>query len=279
MECGVLYYATGEQCMEEAFESAESLKRHMPDLPITVVTDQGAVPDLFDTVISIESPDVHPFLDRIQYHAQSPYDRTLYLDTDTYITDDISELFDLLDRFDFVAAFSPVRHRVLLDDVPASFTEFNGGVLLFKSSDAVHDMFERFEELHRQHREQELPVNDEPALCQALYESDLDICTLPDEYNCRFFGPTFLNGTVKILHGRHLDMESMAEMVNRETEKRVLTGHSDRRMLAEPKPMSVYRYPGPSKYGIYWDRVKRSLRDNGVRETVQLVRERARRLF
>lgn len=278
MDRGALYYATGEEYLEEAVRSVRSLKRHMPGLPVAVVTDQEDVPEIFDTATVIEPTDRHPFLDRIQYQAESPYDRTLYLDTDTYVTADVGELFELLDRFDFAAALSPIRRRMPME-VPEGFVEFNTGVIVHKRTESVRNMFFRFEELYEQYMEERGKFNNEPFLRQALYEHDVNICTLPDEYNCRFFGPTFLNDTVKILHGQHPDMAAMAEMVNKETSKRVLTGHSDRRMFAEPKPMSVYRYPGPSKYRIYWDRVKRSRRENGVRETVQLLRERARRLF
>ncbi|MDY6768808.1 MAG: hypothetical protein SVW02_01740, partial [Candidatus Nanohaloarchaea archaeon] len=90
---------------------------------------------------------------------------------------------------------------------------------------------------------------------------------------------TYVEGKVKILHGEHPDMDAMADAVNKEQGKRVLTGHSDRRIFAEPKPMKVVNYPGKGKYRILGSRVVRSLREDGLSETLRTVRDRFKRLF
>lgn len=272
---GVVYYAAGKQYRDEARRSAASLNEQM-DVPVTLFTDRQVDDPVFNEVREIE-PDGHPFLDRIQYWADSPYDRTLYLDGDTYVCRPVPELFEMLDRFDIALSPASVRRRTELDDVPQSFPEFNAGVVTYRTSDEVLDMFATFEERYTAQLEEEYMV-DQPAFREALYRSDLDIGVIPPEYNCRFGGPTFVDGEVKILHGRHPDMAAMAEAVNRETSKRVLTGDSDRRIFAEPKPMNVVPYPGPGRFRGYLSAIRRSLREDGLKETVQDMLDRAGRL-
>jgi len=96
---GVLYVAGfPELHIELAFLSAESVKRRFPTLPIALITDQPKHPlcgfGCFDTVIEAE-----PVLPARL--ADTPYDRTLYLEPDTRLLNgDVTTLFDVLDRSD-----------------------------------------------------------------------------------------------------------------------------------------------------------------------------------
>ena len=47
------------------------------------------------------------------------------------------------------------------------------------------------------------------------------IATLTAEYNCRFPFPFFVCGTVKILHGRHPNLDDVAQKINSEKGLRV----------------------------------------------------------
>ncbi len=102
MTRGILYIATEDQFAQEAAVSARSAKNSM-DVDITLVTDKQRTIDVFDTIITIEKPN-YGFIDKIYGMMESPYDETLYLDTDTHIGSDISGLFDLLGRFDLAGA-------------------------------------------------------------------------------------------------------------------------------------------------------------------------------
>ena len=72
---------------------------------------------------------------------QSPFEKTLLLDTDTYVCADISDLFAILERFDIAMT----HERPYRDDFPASsgvpdaFVEFNQGVIAFRRSYEVQD--------------------------------------------------------------------------------------------------------------------------------------------
>ena len=52
MKAGVLLVATGEKYVNEAIPLVESIRRHMPDIPIHVVTDtETNIPDgIFDDI-------------------------------------------------------------------------------------------------------------------------------------------------------------------------------------------------------------------------------------
>ncbi|EHK02479.1 hypothetical protein HRED_04318, partial [Candidatus Haloredivivus sp. G17] len=71
-----------------------------------MITDQHREDDAFDEV-RIEEPNEGS--DKIQYMDKSPFNKTLLLDTDTLIVDDITELFDLLEQFDIAFAHNPKR--------------------------------------------------------------------------------------------------------------------------------------------------------------------------
>ncbi|MDY6765991.1 MAG: hypothetical protein SVW77_01370 [Candidatus Nanohaloarchaea archaeon] len=276
MSRGIVYATAGDEFVAEAVVSAESVKAQMPEMDITIFCDQEPGSDVFDRVEELENPQ-YAFIDKILPMMESPYDRTLYLDPDTYVCGDITGMFDLLDRFDIAARHAKIRRRHEMEHVPAAFPEHNSGVILYRNTNEVRELIQRWHDIQGEDRDGY--IGDQVAFREALYESDLHIGSLPAEYNCRFPGPEYQEGETKILHGRGVDMAGMAEAVNEETTKRALTGLSDRRIFAEPKPMKVVRYPGGGRWTARIEAVKRSLREDGVRRTAAEIRERFSRLF
>ena len=150
MRQGVIYIATGEKHVAEALVSARSLKRHMPDLPVTLYTDQAVVaPDMDVVGFAADG-----YLSRIPALVGTPYERTLFLDSDTYVCGDLGGLFALLDEFDIALAHSPTRAIYEVEGVPDSFPEFNAGVILYRRSArvkaALRDWAERFARFQEQ---------------------------------------------------------------------------------------------------------------------------------
>ena len=105
---GVLYIARGDRYVEAAVQSAQSVRRVNPGIPIAIATD-GPAPAEFDEAIALTEAD--GYRAKILGMIASPFDRTLMLDVDTYVVGEISEVFGILDAFDVAAAHAPQRCR------------------------------------------------------------------------------------------------------------------------------------------------------------------------
>ncbi len=223
---GVLYYAVGEKYVREAIRSAESLRQWMPNIAIGIATGSllESVPgaNVFDEVVRI-GDDGFSFHDVKGLH-RTPFEQTIFLDTDTYVCRDIGDLFELLNHFDLAVAHDSVRFSPQLDspylayvlpEVPAAFPEMNTGVVAFRNSEQVQAFFASWKQLYAEQCNGPIrPYHDQPAFTEALYRSKLRFTTLPHEYNCRFNSAGYLAYPARVLHGRHPDMPSVAEKLN-----------------------------------------------------------------
>ena len=75
---------------------------------------------------------------KVDYISFSPFEKTIYLDTDIIVVRKIDELFDLLENYDVIATLDTARKREnisnLIDEykkIPYAFGEVNGGLLGF----------------------------------------------------------------------------------------------------------------------------------------------------
>lgn len=211
---GVLYIAMGKKYIEEAQISAASLKAKMPNLPVTILAHEEVKTPEFDEAVAVEKS-YYSFEDKVVYMYDSPYDRTLFLDTDTYICEDFSELFGILDNFDIAAVHAPTKIPGTVNGVPECYQQMNTGMILFKKSPEVKKFCEYWIKIFKS------GDPDQPSFREALFKSNLRIATLTAEYNCRFPFPIFVCGTVKILHGRHEDLPWVAKKINAEKGARV----------------------------------------------------------
>lgn len=212
MSRGVVYFASGPTYIEKAEISADSLRAHNPELPITLCTDEQVDSSAFDDILMVETA-LEEKGDSILSAEQIRYDRTLFLDADTYVAADITDVFTLLDRFDLVATHNEARawyHQEIYEqagvNLPACFPEYNTGVVGYTDSRAVRRLFERWNQIYG---ELEYERN-QPAFRIALYESDVNLGTLPPEYNFMTHTIGFASGDVKILHQGTSD-EDLAE--------------------------------------------------------------------
>jgi hypothetical protein len=231
MTRGVVYVAIGEEYLSEAETSATSLKRHN-DISTAVFTDSATESACFDRVITVEGAEAG-FAAKIEYMRQSPFDRTLYLDTDTWITDDISDLFSLLDGFEIAAkhksGFYPTG-PLDYPDVPKSFPEYNTGIIAFRSTPSVTKFFRAWHEEYSRYVDH--GGNDQPGFRKALFDSDLRVSTLKEEFHCRFVYPGCITRRAKIFHGRPhqagaQDFDEIADRINYTDHPRVFIPTND----------------------------------------------------
>ena len=160
-----------------------------------------ADPNVFATIEPITEPHRRSKLD---YLPRTPFEWTLYLDSDTLITADIREAFRLLERFDMAFGHAHWRNEPSFSgtwktDLPPSFPQFNSGVILYRRSPQVLALLEDWG------REYSRGLPGGPrTLRELLWYSDLRIATLPPEYNVRFLKyPIFWSRSEarpKILH-------------------------------------------------------------------------------
>ena len=99
---GVIYIVSGDiKFYKECLYSAKTLKKHNPKIPITVFTDKTTFKKSKDiNNIVILSENINPHKLKIKAIQESPYEKTLFIDTDTQIVNSIMELFDFLDFYD-----------------------------------------------------------------------------------------------------------------------------------------------------------------------------------
>lgn len=140
---GIIFVATqDDRYVEEAILAARSAKRHAPHIPITLFTDRAVRPgECFDAIEKITGADVgdaraNAMINRFTGLSRTPYERTLYLDTDAQVTSsDVATIFDLLDSCD----------AALVEDVPGMSHAlahtgrrmFNCGVILYRRAPAA----------------------------------------------------------------------------------------------------------------------------------------------
>jgi hypothetical protein len=181
---GVVYVATGALYADAARRSAASLRRSNPGLPVALFTDQADPGPEFDIVENVPDPHARSKIDCL---GRTPFERTLYLDTDTRIVGDLTGVFRLLERFDLAAAQRPrqprrvARGRQWRHDVPPQFPEYNAGVLLYRRTPAVLDFFRDWKAAWLEHGR----GGDQITFRELLWASDLRLATLPREYNTR----------------------------------------------------------------------------------------------
>jgi len=178
---GVVIAATGPRYIEMANNAAAGLKRHSPGLPIHLFTDGVSSGDCFDAVIRLENPWRRSKIDAM---IASPFDQTLYLDADTFVVADVTEIFDLLERFDIVLAHDQERnssHSAKMWRRPfgAAFPQFNSGVIAYRRSPAITTLLHAWRDIVRDNA----MARDQPVLRELLWNSDVRIATLPPEYN------------------------------------------------------------------------------------------------
>jgi hypothetical protein len=213
MSQGAIYIITQDpRYVGLLLASAATLKRAMPDLPITVFSQFPVESPLFEKVVRVE-PTQDGFFDKTNLMRESPYDRTLFIDADIHVVEPFTELFTLLDRFDCAATHEEYVSTDWFEhyprpDIPASFPEFNTGILMLKRSEKVDRLLMEWGDLYRAFLEAKPgeKTNDQPFFRVAAYYSDVRIATLTREYNCKFRGQGYLNGKVKVLHG-HINFE------------------------------------------------------------------------
>ncbi|MFA6547015.1 MAG: putative nucleotide-diphospho-sugar transferase [Limisphaerales bacterium] len=201
--CGFVYVATGAAYLPEALHSAATLRQHHPDLPICLVTDcppAGLGP--FTEIRRPVGPVEHKPIDKLLAY-EAPYERIIFLDTDTHVLDDLTPIFRVLECFD-LALLQDVNRgwNYELPDVPLAFSEFNTGVVAFRKSDATRQFFRDWHANYVSLRAELNLISDQPSFRRTLFHSPLRVAPLPSEFHFLGDYPNATLWKVRLIHGR-----------------------------------------------------------------------------
>ena len=193
--------------LQEAVFSAISLKRFHPSEGISIITDSKGQEylrnlnnskNLWDKIIVL---DIGLRSKQDLLYDNTPYDKTVYIDTDTYVNWNLLDLFKLLDTFDILGVSDYARKRNFdffpeYNSIPDGFSEINGGLMAFKKNDCVAEFFNNWKQLFNKYLKSSGLKWDQPSLRVAMWMAinnnnnnnnvkSLKYYSLPIEYNRR----------------------------------------------------------------------------------------------
>lgn len=223
MDSGILYIALGAPYLEEARRSAASVKQSNPGLPIAVITDQAADPDAcFDIVLAHEAyqpsgDEKYLARDRGAYFVKilpllrSPFRKTVFLDTDTWVAGSLAPVFDLLESYEVLVTPCHITHDYRFEievepfrSIPEAFGYFNTGFFAYRQSPGAESLIREWQRLYETEVSRHT-VNDQPALRLALYREPVRFHVIPPWYNTISWAPFIIpgGGRAVMIHGRN----------------------------------------------------------------------------
>lgn len=204
MSAGILFVAYGdERYLIEARASIEHIEKIWPQVEIKLITGEKTHPT---------------FLGKIQGIRETPFDRTLFLDTDCWLVEPVPELFEVLNKFDLAVSLCDWRHLYPID-VPDCFTLVSNSQFAYLNNDRIQNFLDdwerRFLKDHARLRGRSHPdlpwFHDLPSWTEALYHSDVRFAVSGQEYF--WTGTGYVQEKVKIVHKRPAAAEE-AEKIN-----------------------------------------------------------------
>jgi hypothetical protein len=229
--------AVNKKFIEEAVFSAQSLKNLDPDAHITLITDQKLLMEfkeeveIFDHIITQDLEKIEiaikdqwklGLLFKVKYmYDFSPYNKTCFLDTDTYIIENCRNLFSILEFNDICISHAPVAvNAVMVNNKPLiGYTPYNSGVILFRKNKSVEKFFLKWYEIFKNKLDKY--QTDQHAFMEALIDNNCKVYVLQNIWNARFIFFEKFSDKVRILHGRHKKLKDIAKQINITTENRI----------------------------------------------------------
>lgn len=138
---GVVYLALGDRYIDECVYSFCTLRAFNPGLNVVVFTDDDAIARSEDPEIRHCSRNKSPFKLKTEILGRSPFQNTLFLDTDTIVLGDLSDAYPEAGKH-FAIARAPY---IDFTQQPFVFHGYhhpfglNTGVFSFKASEAVNE--------------------------------------------------------------------------------------------------------------------------------------------
>jgi len=274
MKSGVLYIASESEYLVEAVQSMESLRKVMPNTPIALIADVEEKPPYVDHLLDLNSIPSE-YSDKVFNIQRTPFEKTIYLDTDTTVNNDISEIFDLLDNYEIAVAhndnrtFMPGREYPVTN-IPDCFPEYNTGVIGFNQR-STDELFNRWREIYSNYTDEDYYL-DQPAFRKALFETDIYTATLPTEFNCRFHYGGYVAEEIRVFHGRHPAQSQIFDQLNSTDSPRAFVKQgTDVSILDFREPHLIERLVAYVRYRQYendFDLLSNTIKEDGIPTTI-----------
>ena len=191
---GVVYVYWGSKVADELARSRRSLAEWHPELPVH----------------EIRLPDHSSLLDKPAMFERSPFESTLFLDTDTVVLDRLDFGFEKAERHGLACCIceSPWARRY--GDLYGDIVEYNTGVLFFtRAAKPVFECWDRVGRtvdssilFHVGGQLRRMPHNDQAGFALAIEETGFNPFVLPLNWNLRPAWQQMFAGPVKVWHDR-----------------------------------------------------------------------------
>jgi hypothetical protein len=230
MNNGFLYVAKGEKYIAEAINSVKSLREsgNSNTCLVTDIYQEGLYKHFDKIIIHKQEPDLFiiqndnvrkNWVENIAYKIQginlSPFEKTMFLDTDTFILDSVAEVFIFLDYFDILGMADPgdLSMPTINGNVIKGLHPINTGVLLYRKNEQIKDLLTNWFNIFT--TKYQIYSQDQPAFTEALAFSDVRFFCLSVLYHLRTNCPVSIpNNKVKVLHGRNFERDRIENRVN-----------------------------------------------------------------
>ncbi|MGD1809229.1 hypothetical protein ACP6PL_27865 [Dapis sp. BLCC M126] len=257
---GVFYVAAGKKYIDEACDSARSLKKINPSIKISLACNQDPDDkDLFDRIIPVDEQVTcrnEGLLFKVKHlYFLSPYEKTIFADTDTYFASDCESGFDILEYFDLALVPAPVDtyYPILESGKKIPCKPLNTGVIFYRKNEANDSLFKEWINLYtsKLSSNSNLRESDQTSFAEVLLYSSSRMYPLPNEWNARFCFINAFAEPVKILHGYSRNIENIANLINLNANNhRVWIPHLKKCIVFKPYTWKHYLGPLLIKLGI-----------------------------
>jgi hypothetical protein len=246
-DIGFVYVATGDSYYREAAHSAASLRRHHPHHRICLVTDRARGPAFWDDLVVLEKP-AFGFRDKLTM-LSCPYERFVFLDTDTTVFGPLDELFSVLETMDVCGVQMFEGQDYIMPGIPHSFCEMNSGMLGVRRSPLVNAFFDSWNRHYLEFVNQNKSghyhyanVGDQKSLRAALWETPVRIGNVGPEFNFIPFKMDFATLPVRVLHTRATNnLEPLVARLNAQLGRRAYVPLLDTVVSDNPPPAELRR--------------------------------------
>lgn len=207
----IVFLAWGDKYLAEVEDCLDKSRHHIRHYDKILITDEKSdVTSLKSLVTNVVRADfrLNGLLRKTEIAGHLPigYKGYLLLDSDTIVIGNISLGFEMADlhgvaiapaphySLDVFLKFGRIMEMEMLQ--PMGQLQYNTGVIFFNTSEKVHSLFRKWEELAMKYQD---PANDQPFFTLAMETTGFNPYTLSISYNYRGVGDA-ISGDVRIWH-------------------------------------------------------------------------------